>query len=100
MTMVSGHERATEGVAYLSNRGRYTVFEFGDIRLMVIAPKPLERYLEVTEWDNGYIVVQTKYSVSPDAVEEYIDLVPTLKELYIDPEPFCSQIERVEVSHV
>jgi hypothetical protein len=100
MAMVSGPEKATEGVAFLSNRGRYTVFEFGGTRLMVIAPKPLECYLEVTEWDNGYLVVQTKYSVSPCAVEEYIDLVPTLRELYIDPELFCSRIDRVEVAHV
>ena len=34
-----------DGVARLSNRGRYTVFEYGDTRLMIIAPRPLERYL-------------------------------------------------------
>ena len=27
----------------LSNRGRFTVFEYGDTRLMIIAPKPLEQ---------------------------------------------------------
>lgn len=96
MANESGHDEAN-GVAYLSNRGRYTVFEYGDTRLMVIAPGSLERYLEVTEWDRGYIVAQTKYSINQDAVEEYIDLVPTLMELGMDPEAFCAQIERVEV---
>lgn len=90
----------TDGVAFLSNRGRYTIFEFGNTRLIIIAPKPLERYLEITEWDQGYLVVQTKYSISPNPIEEYIDLTPTLRELSIDPESFYSQIKRVEVAHV
>ena len=89
-----------DGVARLSNRGRCTVFEYGDTRLMIIAPRPLERYLEVTTWDRGYIVVQAKYSISPDAIEEYIDLVPTLEELSIDSDDFCSRIKRVVVSYV
>ena len=44
--------------------------------------------------------MQAKYSISPDAIEEYIDLVPTLKELSVDPDDFCSRIKRVEVSYV
>lgn len=88
------------GVALLSNDGRYTVFEFGDTRLMFIGPKPLERYLEVTEWDEGYIVVQTKYAISELPIEEYIDLVPVLEELYIDPVEFLRPITRVEVRYV
>lgn len=89
-----------DSTARISNDGRYTILEFRDERLKFIAPLPLERYLEVTEWDNGYIVVQTKYAVSDEPVEEYIDLVPILRNLYIDPDEYCSQIERVEVSHV
>ena len=92
--------QASRGIALLSNRGRYTVFEYEDTRLMIIAPKPLERYLEVKEWDKGYLVVEAKYSISPHAIEEYIDLVPTLEELSIDSNTFCSQIERVEVARV
>lgn len=67
------------------------------MRLMIIAPEPLERYVKVSKWDSGYLVVQAKYSCSPSVIEEYIDLVPTLRELYLDPEEFCNQIERVEV---
>ena len=85
-------------VAYLSNKGRYTVFQFGETTLTFIAPTPLERYVEVTEWDRGYIVVQTKYALHDEPIEEYIDLVPVLESLYYDPEEFCAQIDRVEVA--
>ena len=67
---------------------------------MIIAPKPIERYLEVKKWDKGYLVVEAKCSIGPHAIEEYIDLVPTLEELAIDPDTFCSQVEHVEVARV
>ena len=90
---------AVTHTATLSNQGRYTTFRFGDTLLRFIAPEPLERYVEVTEWDRGYLVVMTKYSVCDEPVEEYIDLVPVLESLYMDPEEFCAPIERVEVAH-
>ena len=90
----------SSGVALLSNDARYTIFEYGDSRIKFIGPKPLEHYVEVTEWDCGYLVVQTKYSVSDAPIEEYIDLVPVLQNLYIDPTEFCSPIRCVEVKHV
>ncbi len=39
-------------------------------------PYSLERYTEIREWDNGYLVVMAKYAHSPEPEEEYIDLVP------------------------
>ena len=87
-------------IAYLSNEGRYTIFKFGDKRLKFIAPYSLERYLTVKEWDNGYIVVDTKYTHDADPVEEYIDLVPILENLLMDKQAFLLPIKTVEVLYV
>lgn len=85
--------------AYLSNQGRYTIFRFRDISLKIIAPYSLEKYSDVIEWDNGYIVVMTKYSHSDELVEEYIDLVPVLRDLYMDEKEFLTPIKKVEVRY-
>lgn len=86
--------------AQLSNEGRYTVFKFGDTRLRFIAPEPLERYVSVSEWDRGYLVVEAKYDMYDEPIEEYIDLAPVLRSLLMDPGEFCARIESVEVAHV
>ena len=65
----------------------------------MISPYSLVRYEFVETWDNGYIVVMTKYSHSEDLVEEYIDLNPVLKDLYIDSESFLAPIKKVEVKY-
>ena len=85
------------GTAYLSNDGRYTVFSYGAETIRFIAPYSLERYESVETWDNGYIVVMTKYSHNENPIEEYIDLIPVLKDLYIDSEKFLAPIKKVEV---
>jgi hypothetical protein len=85
--------------AYLSNEGQYTIFSFGDSRLKFIAPYSLERYESVVNWDNGYLVVMAKYAHNKDAEEEYIDLLPILKNLYINPKDFLSPIKSVEVRY-
>ena len=77
-----------DNTAYLSNEGRYTVFRFGDESLRFIGPYSLERYDSVTEWDKGYIVVMTKYSHSEQLIEEYIDLIPVLRDLMMDAKSF------------
>jgi hypothetical protein len=84
--------------AYLSSKGRYTIFRYGDTELKIIAPYSLERYEKVVEWDNGYLVVMAKYSHNKDLEEEYIDLIPVLKELYMD-EDFLKPIKNVEVQY-
>lgn len=83
--------------AFLSNDGCYTIFTFGEYRLKFIAPYSLEKYVKVLEWNKGYIEVLTKYSHNNELEEEYIDLIPILKDLYMDPETFLKPIERVEV---
>lgn len=85
--------------AYLSNEGQYTIFSFGSNRLKFIAPYSLERYESVVTWDNGYLVVMAKYVHNKTAEEEYIDLIPILKSLYIKPEDFLKPIKTVEVRY-
>ncbi len=85
--------------AYLSSEGRYTIFSFGEIRLKFIAPYSLERYDSVVQWDKGYLVVMAKYAHNTNLEEEYIDLVPILKSLYIVPEEFLKPIKKVEVHY-
>jgi hypothetical protein len=87
------------GTAYLSSKGRYTIFKFGDTELKMIAPYSLERYEKIVEWDHGYLVVMTKYSHKKEPEEEYIDLIPVLKALYMDEEAFLKPIKNVEVSY-
>ena len=86
--------------AYLSNEGRYTIFRFGGERLKIIAPPPLERYDRVVRWHHGRITVMTKYAHNDADIEEYIDLLPTLNNLFYDADAFLEPIKYVEVAYV
>ena len=87
----------SDGTALLSNNGDFTTFTFGDTCIRFKAPYSLEKYLNVTEWDNGYIVVNTIYAHSSEPIEEYIDLIPILNDLYMDPDDFLAPIKNVKV---
>ena len=69
--------------AVLTNEGEYTVFEFIREQIRFSTSKRLERYTKILEWDHGYLVVKAKYK-DLDEVEEYIDLIPILEDLYYD----------------
>jgi hypothetical protein len=88
-----------DNTAYLSNEGRYTIFRYGEDSLKFIAPYSLVKYEKIKEWDNGYLVVMTRYSHSQELIEEYIDLIPILKNLYMDSEVFLKPIKKVELSY-
>ena len=45
--------------ALLSNYGDMTSFRYGNSNIRFRTPKRLKRYVDVKEWDNGYIVVQS-----------------------------------------
>ena len=47
--------------ALLSNQGDMTSFRYGNSNIRFRAPKRLKRYVDVKEWDNGYIVVMADY---------------------------------------
>ena len=88
-----------DSIAYLSNRGRYTIFNFSDKTIRFISSKNLEKYVSVSEWDNGYIVVQSK-NFGKEPEENYIDLRPILENLLIDPDEYLKPIKEVQVSYV
>ena len=79
--------------AVLSNDHRFTSFAF-DNRVIRFKTSPkLERYTKILEWDNGYIVVMAVYNGIE--TEEYIDLIPVLENLCINPEEFLKDIKKV-----
>lgn len=85
--------------AILNSRDGYTVFRFGPHTLRFRAPYSLERYTRVKEWNRGYLVVDAKYKHNNEDEEEYIDLVPVLKDLYFDPEAFLAPIKGVKIEY-
>ena len=84
--------------ALLSNNGDMTSFRYGNSNIRFRTPKRLKRYTEVKEWDNGYIVVMADYEGLGET-EEYIDLLPILKNLYINPETFLKSIKSVKIDY-
>ena len=88
-----------ENTAYLSNQGEYTVFDYSDLSIRFRTSSASERYTKVVEWDNGYLVVMAKYKGQPE-VEEYIDLVPILENLYFEPSVFLKPIKKVGIRYV
>lgn len=89
-----------ETKAYLSNNGEYTTFTFNGHTITFLTSKSLIRYTKIKEWDNGYLVVMAKYSTRQDEEEEYIDLIPILKNLYMDANDFLNPIKQVELLYV
>ena len=85
--------------AILSSGGGYTAFSFGGYHIRFRAPYSLERYVDVLKWDDGYLVVLAKYSHNAEPEEEYIDLKPILKDLYIDSVAFLKPIKSVRIAY-
>lgn len=84
--------------AMLSNDGDMTSFRYGENNIRFRSPKRLKRYTEIKEWDDGYIVVMADYE-GMGLMEEYIDLQPILKNLYINPETFLKPIKSVKIDY-
>ena len=87
---------ANTNEAILSNKEDMTSFKFGNYNIRFRTPSRLKRYTDVKEWDNGYIVVMADYD-GIGITEEYIDLVPILKNLYINPSVFLKSIQTVKI---
>lgn len=87
------------GNAILSNDNQYTIFKHGNTVIRFRSPYSLEYYSQIKEWDDGYIVVLTKYRHSDELIEEYIDLVPILEHLYIDKKEFLKPIKGVVIQN-
>lgn len=89
----------TAGCAFLSNKGRFTIFRHGSYTIRFRAPYSLEKYTDIKEWDDGYLVVMAKYNHREESEEEYIDLVPILENLYIEPGDFLKSIKEVRIEN-
>ena len=87
---------ANTNEAILSNKEDMTSFRFGNYNIRFRTPSRLKRYTDVKGWDNGYIVVMADYD-GIGITEEYIDLVPILKNLYINPSVFLRPIQTVKI---
>ena len=85
--------------AILTNDSEYTIFKYKNKVIRFRSPYTLEYYKEITEWDNGYIVVMAKYRHSSRLIEEYIDLASILDDLCVDKQ-FLNSIDEVEVENV
>lgn len=85
--------------ALLSSKEQYTIFRYGKDTFRFRSPYSLEYYSEIKEWDHGYIVVMTKYRHDQNLIEEYIDLVPILEDLYYDADVYLDQIEEVRIQY-
>lgn len=84
--------------AILKNDKGYTIFEFNNHIIRFATSSKLEKYTKVVEWDNGYLVVMAKYK-NMDEVEEYIDLIPILQNLYYDIDEFLEPIKEVKIGY-
>lgn len=84
--------------AVLSNKGDMTSFKYADYNIRFRTPAILKRYVEVKTWDDGYLVVLADYD-GMGVTEEYIDLVPILQNLYINPETFLKDIKSVKIGN-
>lgn len=88
----------TADTALLSNSEDITSFSFADETIRFRTSPRLERYTEVKEWDNGYIVVNAQYKGIGET-EEYIDLIPILTNLYINADSFLRRIKKVMIKY-
>ena len=88
-----------ENEAILSSDKEFTSFVFKEHNIRFRTSPRLERYTRIVEWDHGYIVVMAKYK-GHEEEEEYIDLVPILKNLYFDVDKFLNPIQKVRIEYV
>ena len=82
------------GCAFLSNKDKFTIFRYGKYIIRFRAP-----YSDIKEWDDGFLVVMAIYSHREESEEDYIDLVPILENLYIQPEEFLKSIKEVRIEN-
>ena len=85
--------------AYLSNDKDMIKLQYEEKIIRFRGPYSLERFTSVKEWDNGYLVVMAKYQHNKESEEEYIDLIPILKNLYIDTVHFLKPIKEVRLAY-
>ncbi len=89
-----------DDTAVLSSFDNYTTFSFCGKTLTFRTCDGLEKYVKVLTWDNGYIEVLAKYRQMEHEIEEYIDLIPVLDDLFMDKNAFLKPIKNVRIEYV
>lgn len=84
--------------AILSSNMQYTLFSYNGANIRFRTSPRLQRYTKVVEWDNGYLVVMARYE-NIGEVEDYIDLIPILENLYFDADDFLKPIKKVRICY-
>lgn len=98
--MPAKNETTNNRKAYLYNAGDYSYFSYGDITITFYTGKNLQQYTAIKEWDAGYLVVTCRNKSNPQTeIEDYIDLVPILENLYFKPDKFLAPIKEVELDY-
>ena len=87
-----------EEFARIKVDGKYSFFIFRDQCIKFRTSTKLRKYLQVKEWDNGYLVVECRGKLK-GVFEEYIDLAYILEILYMDPQTFLRGVEEVRIAH-
>lgn len=87
-----------EDTATLSNEGRMISFSFGGKCIRFLGAKCLRRFTDVKKWHGGFIEVMSDNGGRIE--EDYINLMPILRNLYIDPVEFTMPIRKVELRYV
>ena len=85
--------------AYLSNDKDLISFQYQSWNIRFRGPYSLEYFASVKQWDHGYLVVMAKYKHNAGLEEEYIDLIPILEDLYIEPNEFLDPIKEVQLGY-
>lgn len=101
--LITKNNRETEvenHTAILSSFDKYTTFSFAGKTLTFRTCNGLDKYTSVITWDHGYLEVMAKYHQEDEEIEEYIDLIPVLKNLYMDAEAFLNPIKEVKIQYV
>ena len=84
--------------ATLYNKGEYTFFQIGKEIIRFLTTPYLERYINVKEYDNGYMVVESKLKTMDKPQEDYIDMEFIFDELQLD-KSILSKIDEVVIKH-
>ena len=84
--------------AVLTNSGGYTKFIFKGKTITFMHGQDLLKYLQVKEWEDGYLVVDCLGRVK-GKYEDYIDMPFILEKLYMDPKAYLSGLQGVTIQY-
>ncbi len=87
-----------KNTALLGSDGDMAIFEYNGVLIRFKVSKSLKAFKKILLWDNGYIEVIADYDKQGET-EEYIDLIPILNNLYMEPNAFLKDIEEVKIKN-